>query len=75
MPRKATQDAQKAPAPIAAPQELLTVKDLVRILKFERKHVYQIILRGDLPVIRIGSQIRVRPESLDKWIAEHEEVS
>ena len=75
MPRKSTQAPQKSPAPIAAPQELLTVLDLVRILRFEKKHVYRIILRGELPAIRFGREIRVRPEVLAEWIKQHEEVS
>lgn len=62
-------------APAEAPKELLTAQDLMRILRLGKHKVYQIIRSGDLAVVRIDEEIRIRPEALAKWIAEHEEVS
>ena len=64
---------QATPAPVDISQ-LLTYKDLMHILRLSKHKVYQIIHRGEFPIVRIDEEIRVRPEALAKWIAEHEEV-
>lgn len=62
-------------APAEAPKELLTAQDLMRILRLGKNKVYQILNSGELAIVRIDEQIRIRPEALSKWIEQHEEVS
>ena len=55
------------------PKELLTVKDLTRILGVSKNKAYQIIYSGGLAVVRVGERIRIRPETLQQWIEQHEQ--
>jgi excisionase family DNA binding protein len=34
--------------------------------------MYELVATGAIPSIRIGRAIRIRPEALEKWIAERE---
>ncbi len=64
---------------VAEPKKLLTMKDVMRILGIGKPAAYKLVWTGELPVVKFAGKgqvrYRVRPESLDKWIAEHEEVS
>src|SRR4051812_24044685 len=53
-------------------RHLLTPDEVARRLKVEASVVRRLIEDGNLPHARIGTEIRVRPESLDTWIAAHE---
>jgi excisionase family DNA binding protein len=64
---------QTAPAP-AEVSQLLTYKDLMRILRVSKNKAYQIIHSGEIAIVHVGEHIRIRPEALAKWIAEHEDV-
>ncbi len=48
---------------------LLRVEEVVRLLGIGRSTVYELIARGELPVIRIGRLVRVPRPALEDWIA------
>ena len=47
---------------------LLRVSEVVRLLGIGRSTVYELIARGELPVIRIGRLVRVPRPALEEWI-------
>jgi len=47
---------------------LLRVRDVCRLLNVGRSTVYELIARGELPVIRIGRLVRVPRPALEEWI-------
>jgi excisionase family DNA binding protein len=47
---------------------LLKAKDVAEILKISRAMAYNLMLRGEIPTIRIGKCRRVRPEDLILYI-------
>lgn len=51
---------------------LLTVGEVSARLALPKCRVYELIRQGQLPIVRFGKNIRVRPDQLDKWIAQHE---
>ena len=51
---------------------LLTIKDVQRITCLGRTLIFDIVRRGDLPVVRFGRAVRIRRSTLDRWITEHE---
>ena len=53
--------------------ELLRAQEVARILGVGRSKAYELMLRGELPVIRIGRLVRVPRHGLDKWIADRTE--
>lgn len=54
-----------APTPI---EELLTVADVMRLLKVKRTWVYEHAKAGDLPHVRLGTTLRFEPEQLREWV-------
>ena len=47
---------------------LLIAQDVAAALKMGLSTVYLLVERGDLPSIRIGRSVRIRPEDLEKFI-------
>ena len=52
-------------------QTLLTGSDVARILKVSRSFAYILMRRGEIPTVRMGSAVRVRPENLEEYIAKN----
>lgn len=50
--------------------ELLRPNEVQRLLRVGRSKVYEMIARGELPVVRIGRAVRIPRHALDEWIAE-----
>lgn len=50
-------------------EPLLTTKDVARILAVSAKTVHRRIEAKELPVIRDGAAVRIRPEDLRAYIA------
>ncbi len=48
--------------------ELLSVKDTSELLKVDRRTVYRMIERGELPAFKVGRQWRLRAGDLEDWI-------
>jgi excisionase family DNA binding protein len=49
-------------------EELLTVKDVVKILKIHRKTVIEFINQGKIKAHMVGSQYRIKPSDLKTYI-------
>lgn len=47
---------------------LLKAKEVAEILKISRAMAYNLMLRGEIPTVRIGKCRQVRPEDLIKYI-------
>ena len=50
---------------------LLKSDEVAEILQISRSMAYALMKRGDIPTIRIGTSVRVRPEDLEKYIEEN----
>lgn len=50
---------------------LLTGEDIARIMQISRAYAYRLMQDPDLPVIRIGKVVRVKPADLEKFLREH----
>lgn len=55
-------------APIES--ELLRVSDAARVLSMSRTKVYEMAARGELPVVRIGTAVRIHRRRLLEWLDE-----
>jgi excisionase family DNA binding protein len=55
-----------------APPQLLTVDEVAAVLHVSRSHAYLLVHSGKLASVRIGRSVRVRPETLEVFIAERE---
>jgi excisionase family DNA binding protein len=56
--------------------ELLNAKKVAALLGIRPWTVYQLVKRGALPAIRIGTRIvRFRRESIEKWMVDREAES
>jgi excisionase family DNA binding protein len=53
--------------------ELLRAQEVARILGVGRSKAYELMLRGELPVIRIGRLVRAPRHGLDQWILDRTE--
>lgn len=51
-------------------RKVLRVEDAMSVLGVSRWMVYEMIRRGELPVLRVGRLIRIPEDALDAWIAE-----
>ncbi len=51
--------------------ELLTARQAGDIIKFDPSTIYRWIRQGMLPVVRINTNIRIRPIDLERFINEH----
>ena len=51
-------------------QALLTVTQAARRLSLGRATTYQLVQRGELPVVRIGRAVRVPVRALEAWVAQ-----
>ncbi len=47
---------------------LLNAQEVAAALNMGLSTVYQLLERGELPSIRIGRSVRIRPEDLEKFI-------
>jgi excisionase family DNA binding protein len=47
---------------------LLKAKEVAEILQISRAMAYNLMLRGEIPTVKIGKCRRVRPEDLIKYI-------
>ena len=49
-------------------RRLLKAEDVASILNISLGFAYQLMKRGDLPTIRLGRAVRVRPADLEQYI-------
>ena len=48
---------------------LLRIDDAAQRLSISRATMYRLIQSGELPIVRIGTAVRVRAIELDLWVA------
>lgn len=48
---------------------LLTVEEAARQLKIGRTFAWQLVRKGELPVVRLGRCVRVPRRALEEWVA------
>lgn len=53
------------------PETLLTGEDVSRVLKVSRSLAYQLMRHGEIPTVRFGRNVRVRPEDLNRFITDN----
>jgi excisionase family DNA binding protein len=53
--------------------QLLRAEQVARVLGIGRWKVFEMVARGELPVVRIGRLVRVPRPALARWIADHTE--
>ena len=51
--------------------EILTVKELARILKTTRQQVRKMIRNGEIPAVKVGREWRIPREYLKEFIEEN----
>jgi excisionase family DNA binding protein len=51
-------------------EQLLKSEEVAEKLHVSRSFAYLLMKRGDIPTVRIGSAVRVRPEDLERYIDE-----
>lgn len=51
------------------PRKLLTVIEAARVLGISRAHLYGLVMRGEVPSIKIGRARRIPVSVIDEWIA------
>ncbi|NCP15916.1 helix-turn-helix domain-containing protein [bacterium] len=49
---------------------LLKGKEVAAMLGVSTSFAYLLMKRGDIPIVRMGSAVRVRPEDLERYINE-----
>jgi len=50
---------------------LLTGEDIARILKVSRSYAYILMRRSEIPTVRLGRSVRVRPADLERFISKN----
>ena len=50
--------------------EVLTIKDVARLLKLAEKTVYSMAQLGELPAFKVRGQWRFKRIDMDRWIEE-----
>lgn len=71
--REAVQEALEAHKSTSA--EYLTVQEVTKRLGISRAFCDRLIREEGLPIVRIGTSIRVKSSSLNQWIDKRERVS
>ena len=51
-------------------EHLLKSEEVAHRLHVSRSFAYLLMKRGDIPTVRIGTAVRVRPEDLQKYIVD-----
>jgi len=50
--------------------DVLTVDELMQLLKIGRNAAYELANRPDFPALRLGKKIRVPRAALERWLEE-----
>jgi excisionase family DNA binding protein len=50
------------------PDEVLTLKEVVALLKLAEKTVYAVAAAGEIPAFKIRGQWRIKRTELDQWM-------
>lgn len=50
-------------------ERLLRPEDVASILNVSRSYAYTLLQTGELPAVRLGRSVRVRPQDLENYIS------
>jgi putative molybdopterin biosynthesis protein len=50
-------------------ERLLKSEEVAEVLHVSRSFAYLLMKRGDIPTVRIGTAVRVRPQDLEEYIS------
>ncbi|MEM4379882.1 MAG: helix-turn-helix domain-containing protein [Thermoplasmatales archaeon] len=53
-------------------EEILTVKEVAKFLKYDEHTIYRLARKGDLPGFKISGEWRFRKSVIAKWIEDKE---
>lgn len=56
------------------PPRLLTAKEVATHLNVSRSFAYTLIQTGQIPAVRLGRSVRVRPQDLEAYIASNTSI-
>jgi excisionase family DNA binding protein len=59
---------------VSQQEELLTIGELVKMLRVSRPTIYVLMKCEGLPYLKIGKSLRFSSRSVDAWLAEREQV-
>jgi len=51
--------------------KLMNAREVANKLNVSLPYTYQLMRRGDIPTVRMGKSVRVRPEDLEEYVAQH----
>jgi excisionase family DNA binding protein len=51
-------------------RQFLTVPEAAERLRVSPKTVYRLVWAGELPALRVGSQIRIDEQAFEEWLLE-----
>ena len=51
--------------------KLLRMKDVAQMLGISKSYAYELTRRGQLPAVRLGRSVRVRPDDLMRFISDN----
>ncbi len=51
---------------------LLNMDEAASLLNIKKSTVYSLVMRREIPVVKLGKLNRFRREALDRWILAHE---
>jgi excisionase family DNA binding protein len=65
----------ESPGPSSGPDSdpLWTVRRAAQYLGLHEKTVYDMVARGELPVIRVGRSLRFDPRDMTRWVSARKE--
>lgn len=49
--------------------KLLNARDVARVLQISISFAYQLMRTGQIPTVRLGRAVRVRPQDLNKYVS------
>lgn len=52
-------------------EEIFTIPEVARYLKLSKSKVYYMVQNGEIPHLRIGRNVRIRGDDLNKWIEKY----
>lgn len=53
-------------------ERLLTVDDLAELLQFKRQSIYNLVHKGKIPFIKVGTSLRFKVKDIEEYL--HTEI-
>lgn len=58
---------------MAKAKQVMTVKDIAEYLDMHPMTIYKFVREGRIPAFKVGTSWRIKRESIQRWIKEHEQ--